>query len=282
MNAFLETSDYETQFPVRCFATNDNNFLAHWHMDIEMVYVLNGSIKIGVNTECRILNQDEFAVFISTDIHYYDSTNLSSNIIVLKFKPELIGYQNGWPEKVKFSSPFMDKQILSKASVELHETIKNIFLSVLEETNNKLPYYENYIKAKLGELCSLLLRHFPTVPINKNKNLEKLPHIERMQQTIKYLENNLIQDISLEDVAREINLNPSYFSRIFKNYVGINFKKYLSRLRIEKAETLLVITSDSIIDICFQCGFNSVRTFNRTFKQVRGYSPSKVQKNNKP
>jgi AraC-like DNA-binding protein len=278
MNAFLETSDYETEFPVRCFASNDNNFLAHWHMDIELVYVLSGSIKIGINTEYRILHQGELAVFISTDIHYYDSTNLSSNIIVLKFKPELIGYKNSWPEKVKFSEPFITKKILSTVNRGLPEILENIFVKIVEEMNASLPYHELYVKGKLAELCSLLLRHFSTVPIDKNDNLEKSCLIERMQQTIRFLENNYSEDISLEDVARETNLNPSYFSRIFKSYVGINYKEYISRMRIEKAETLLITTNYSIIDICFQCGFNSVRSFNRTFKQIRGYTPSKVQR----
>jgi AraC-like DNA-binding protein len=218
------------------------------------------------------------AVFISTDIHYYDSTNLSSNIIVLKFKPELIGYKSGWPEKVKFFEPFIDKHLLSKIDGKLPETLKNIFWSILQETKYPLPYHELYVKGKLAELCSLLLRHFPTVPIDKNANLEKFLLIERMQQTIRYLENNYTEDISLEDVAKETNLNPSYFSRIFKSYVGINYKEYISRMRIEKAETLLITTNYSIIDICFQCGFNSVRSFNRTFKQIRGYTPSRVQR----
>lgn len=278
MNAFLETSDYETEFPVRCFTSNNNNFLAHWHMDIELVYVLSGSIKIGINTDYRILHQGELAVFISTDIHYYDSTNLSSNIIVLKFKPELIGYKNGWPEKVKFLEPFITKKILSTVNNRLPEILENIFVEIVKEMHDSLPYHELYVKGKLAELCSLLLRHFPTMPIDKNDNLEKSCLIERMQQTIRFLENNYAEDISLEDVAKETNLNPSYFSRIFKSYVGINYKEYISRMRIEKAETLLITTNYSIIDICFQCGFNSVRSFNRTFKQIRGYTPSKVQR----
>jgi AraC-like DNA-binding protein len=277
MKAYLETGVYESGFPVSCFYEIDNNVLAHWHIDIEMVYVLKGSIKLGINKDYKILHQGGIAIFSSADIHYYDSTNMTSKIIVLKFKPNLIENLNSWPDKVKFNEPLVDVHELEEIDSALSETLRNIFLTILYEVNNCNPYYQLYVKGKLAELCSLLLRCIPNVSLNKDIVSESLHDIERMQQAIKYLENYYTEDISLEDVARVANLNPSYFSRIFKSYIGINFKEYISRIRVEKAENLLSSTDTPIIDICFQCGFNSVRTFNRTFKRIRGHAPSSIK-----
>ncbi|MDP4090730.1 MAG: cupin domain-containing protein, partial [Bacillota bacterium] len=107
MSAYLETRYYPMDFPIHAFYASDNCYLAHWHIDVEMVYVCEGSIRIGINKDVKILKKGEFAVFRSTDIHYYDSTNLSSKIIVLIFRPEIIEASSGWPEKLRFDSPFM-------------------------------------------------------------------------------------------------------------------------------------------------------------------------------
>lgn len=276
MNAYLETRYYGSDFPVNLFSSNNNTFLAHWHIDVEMVYVCEGSIRIGINKDCRILTKGEMAIFSSTDIHYYDSSESNSSIIILIFRPELIGSSSGWPDKVSFTPAFIDNNLLVSANISY--IIKNIFYNLQKEMECKQPFYELYVRGKISELCALALRHFPTTTISSKGKRQKLPDIERIQHVIKYLENNYNDDISLDHISEVAMLSPYYFSRLFKKFTGTNFKNYLSRIRIEEAENLIKTTEKSIIDISFECGFNCVRTFNRTFKAIKGYPPSKVAK----
>ena len=275
MNAFLETRTYGSDFPVSAFHATDNNFLAHWHIEVEMVFVCEGSIRIGINKESRVLSQGELAICGSTDIHYYDSRESHSKIIVLVFRPELVGSPGGWPGNMRFDPAFIDNGLFNHSPETLHQ-IREIFYSIANEMQLKKPFYDLYVSGRLSELCALALRHFPTCAAGVNEKGGKLPDIQKIQYAIQYLEENYMHDISLDDISKKSNLSPYYFSRLFGKFTGLTFKDYLSRIRVAKAEQSIRTGAKSIIDISFECGFNSIRTFNRTFKAVKGYPPSKI------
>jgi AraC-like DNA-binding protein len=69
-----------------------------------------------------------------------------------------------------------------------------------------------------------------------------------------------------------------HFTRFFKDTTGMTFWQYLNNYKVSKAVNLLINTSDSISEIAFNSGFNSIKTFNRVFKQVKGCSPSEFRK----
>ena len=98
-----------------------------------------------------------------------------------------------------------------------------------------------------------------------------------MRESIRYLESNYMNSITLEDAARNVNLSSYYFSRLFKKISGMNFKQYLNSIRVEKAESKIKNTGMPITDIALECGFNSIRTFNRVFKSARGCAPSDLK-----
>jgi AraC-like DNA-binding protein len=69
----------------------------------------------------------------------------------------------------------------------------------------------------------------------------------------------------------------SYLSRYFKKMSGMTFSQYLNTVKIEKAVRILSSErSISITDLMMKCGFNTIRNFNRTFKEITGYSPKKL------
>ena len=80
-------------------------------------------------------------------------------------------------------------------------------------------------------------------------------------------------ELKLEDVASEVALAPTYFSRLFKAEKGINFKVYLNNMRFEYAKKLLEHTDMTVLQICTECGFNDYPNFIRRFKQHTGYYP---------
>jgi len=75
-------------------------------------------------------------------------------------------------------------------------------------------------------------------------------------------------------VAKAVNTSTSYFCRIFKKYTGLNFTDYVSRIRIEKAKSLLLNPNLRISEIAYEVGFQSLTHFNRVFKRVVGQSPT--------
>ncbi|MBZ4666800.1 response regulator [Mahella sp.] len=92
-----------------------------------------------------------------------------------------------------------------------------------------------------------------------------------------FIAQNYNKDITMDDVAREVNMSYHYFSKFFKEQTGRNFVEYLSSLRIQKAEELLADPSRSIKDVCYSVGYNDPNYFSKLFKKYTGKSPSEYR-----
>ena len=93
-------------------------------------------------------------------------------------------------------------------------------------------------------------------------------------QNIKnYIDENLLHEFSMTDLAAVFNYNEKYLGRLFKQRTGISIKEYCNLAKIEKAKQLLISTPTNISDIATQVGYNNVTYFNRIFKKAVGQSP---------
>jgi Response regulator containing CheY-like receiver domain and AraC-type DNA-binding domain len=121
----------------------------------------------------------------------------------------------------------------------------------------------------------------------KNRFKEAMEAIEKDQQqkfskpvrdAIVYIENHFSEKITLEDVAEQIQLNPTYFSVIFKKELEKNFLTYLTEFRVEKAKELLRTTNDTMDSIAEQVGYTNTRYFSQCFDKIVGVKPSIYRK----
>jgi two-component system response regulator YesN len=92
-----------------------------------------------------------------------------------------------------------------------------------------------------------------------------------------YIEQHIAAEVSLEEVAEQLGLNPSYFSQLFKMTTGETFVQYRTRRRMEKAKKLLESPHYRITDISYEVGYSDHPHFTKTFKKVTGYSPSEYR-----
>lgn len=113
-----------------------------------------------------------------------------------------------------------------------------------------------------------------------NGNYRSLPLDEGIRRALNFIEEHYFEDISLMDIAKAACLSPYHFCRLFKRQIGINCIPYLSRLRIEKAKSLLGSTPYSVTQICFDVGFNDLSHFERVFRSMEGIPPSIYRKRN--
>lgn len=81
------------------------------------------------------------------------------------------------------------------------------------------------------------------------------------------------EELSLGEVANQVNVSAGYFSLLFKKATGINFVEYVARFRVEKAKNLLQNPKFRISEVAFDVGFQSLSQFNRTFLRFAGVSP---------
>ena len=87
-----------------------------------------------------------------------------------------------------------------------------------------------------------------------------------------------MDNISLEQVASIAGFSPNYFSSQFKQETGMGFQDYLTMLRINRAKELLRSTNLSISEVCYQVGYQDIRTFNRVCKRVAALRPGEFKK----
>lgn len=102
--------------------------------------------------------------------------------------------------------------------------------------------------------------------------------IKPIHKCKEYLEKHYMEEISLEIVAGVFHFNPSYFSTLFKNTFGKSFSDYLSQIRMEKAEELLLQSDYKIKEVALKVGYRDSNYFIRTFKKKYGITPDEFRR----
>ena len=97
------------------------------------------------------------------------------------------------------------------------------------------------------------------------------PVIARAKQ---FISEHQAEELSLDQVAKSVHTSKFYFCKMFKKVTGINFTDYLSRVRTERAKSLLLNRNLRISEIAYEVGFQSLTHFNRVFKRILGKSPT--------
>ena len=92
-----------------------------------------------------------------------------------------------------------------------------------------------------------------------------------------YIAGHYSKDISLDDVSREVDISPYYFSKVFKEATGENFIEYLTNVRISKAKEMLQACDSSMKEICSAVGYSDPNYFSRTFKKNVGVTPTEFK-----
>jgi len=123
------------------------------------------------------------------------------------------------------------------------------------------------------KLLAVFAQHLAIVSnqvIIQQENAE-VPVIKKAKE---YIREHQSEKISLGNVAKAVNMSAFYFCKMFKKAAGINFTDYLTRVRIERAQNLLLNPNLRISEIGFEVGFQSLTHFNRVFKKIAGQSPT--------
>ena len=140
-------------------------------------------------------------------------------------------------------------------------------MEYIEESKNSLS------QLKLNSyLCNSLFLLSDNSSPKKNKATE---HVDR---AVRYIEYNYMNEITPKDVCAYLNLDRTYFFRIFKKYTGSSPEKYIMSYRIKKSLDLLKNSSYSISEIAAFVGFKDVYYFSRLFKQTMEITPSGYRK----
>lgn len=99
-----------------------------------------------------------------------------------------------------------------------------------------------------------------------------------IRQAVRYIHSVLPGDITLQEVAAKVHLNPSYLSQLFKQQMKINFIDYVLEHRMEKAKQFLSQTTLRVSEIAERVGYSDLAYFSNAYKRITGMTPSEYRK----
>ena len=99
----------------------------------------------------------------------------------------------------------------------------------------------------------------------------------RVLKVKNHIATHITDDLRLEELSSMIGMTPSAFSRFFKLHTGKNLSEYIVDIRLGNAARRLIDTTDTVSEICYCCGFNTLSNFNRLFRKRKGCSPTEFR-----
>lgn len=246
----------DKSFELHISTSENNNFLPHYHSNIEIIYVIEGEIVVTISGQSRRLKAGDIAVSNSYDTHSY-VTPEHSVIKVLIIPLELAGSFSRMSEGQTFASPFLCDPSFSS---DIYDA-----LCKLERINS-----DNSLAAKgyLYVILGTLADGISMAPCSKDTSA-----VGPIRNMLVYLDLNFRDPIQITDLAKKFGYNKDYLSRVFNSTLNCGFKYYLNLLRARNAANLILNSDMSISDIAYESGFTSQRTFNRSFKELYHVTP---------
>ena len=268
MKAFHEVRNYNSDLMVWYSGYENISFVAHWQKEIELVYVRSGEASFHVADHSFIAHAGDLVICESGQIHYSDSYTTKNLLDFLIFDTNVISSRYHNPH---FKNPLVTAEELQ--NLGLTESLQRLFAHIPEELEKKQPYYKDIVTASIREFWFLLKRNLPRAE-KANDASRRNRMLEEFQELLDYIDKHYAEDLTLENASSMMHFSPSHFSKTFKKLMGMNYVTYVNMVRIEQAIQMLSTGQHRMIDIALECGFSNIRSFNRTFKEITGYTPT--------
>lgn len=230
--------------------------ISHWHMEHELIACREGSAQVMLDDTMFNITQQQCIFCHSGRVHYI-SASPDSLLLVCLFNEKMYD---------PITSPFA----LENPVFEDRYGILPKLSEIRHELQNQPIFFECRTEAMIGEI---LVDVFRGEPLRKAQ-WQFSDVITRYKQLLNYIDLEY-EHITYQNAVQFMNMSDAYFSRYFKRQAGMTFSQYLNVVRIEKAVQLLdSAPTMKITDVMLRCGFNTIRSFNRVFRAVTGFTPT--------
>jgi AraC family transcriptional regulator len=213
-----------------------------------------------------------------------------SNIVIV---PAAVQHQTNWSQESPFSLLFLEPDYLVRVA---RESVKAERVELIPHYAMEDPFIDQIGRALTAELHSTapgsrlfadsltislsihLIRHYSNWQQPLREDATGLSQ-RKLSQAIEYINERLAQNLSIAEIADELEMSQYYFSRLFKQSIGSSPYQYVMQQRIERAAFLLRTTTLSIAAISPQVGFSNQNQLTVQFRKFIGTTPSRYRKN---
>ena len=231
-------------------------FFQHLHDSFELIYLQDGNLEVTVGRRSFLLNNGEAILIFPNQIHSIHTPHHSVTQLWI-FQNSLVG--------------------------EFYRTVKGLepndpVFSITDTTllnclaGKKTSRYR--LKAYLYEIISIFDEQCKEYVPRNGKSTEVIGHI------LTFISEHYTEPITIQDIAKEIGYDYHYLSNLLQKGLHTTFRTLLNEYRISHSKYLLLSSDRTISDIAIECGYDSICSFNRNFKEIADTTPSEYRKNN--
>lgn len=270
-----ETTSYVKGAPFRFWYNNINaGFSNHWQTSLEIIFVLDDTLTVHINEADYVLQEGDIFLIPPGALHQIDAPESGARFI---FITELDLFHQLPSFNYIISLLSQPQHITHEKNPKLYEESARGLLELAD-------CYWGDANTKMLSTCSLLLSWFARIGEEALKetplhvaSVKSGDLVNRLSKVLDYIDTHYTENITLENAAAIACFSKFYFTRLFKQYTNQTFYDYLSSKRIRVAEQMLIVPNLPITDISAKSGFSSLSSFNRTFKRLKGCSPSEYR-----
>ena len=271
------TRTHEQSFEMRRVIVPHTYDRWHHHAELELMHIIQGSGTryIGDSIEGfaggdLVLVGSQLPHFWRSDAAYYDADNqLETELVLVHFLEDFAGKDfMGLPEIQPVKELIQASRRGIQVTGQTREAVSALLLQMVDmhATERLLTLVQILWKiARSGEYRVLSGPAFAETG--------KAADTERINHVYDYIFNNFTREIPLETIAKIANMNTTAFCRYFKNATFKSFTQVLNDVRISHACKLLLQPDSGISSAGYQCGFNNISYFIKTFKKSQGITP---------
>ena len=267
---------------IRVEQIKQDTFIAyHYHDYIEVIYAFEGTHKAWVGGSLHEFSAGDLVLINSGEVHgflYGDGRTAC-----LRFNPEIIYNSMKNAVGLKYILPFI-MEGSRNANVFRKEELKNsgvpeLIIKIYNECVEKCYGYEFAAQIMINELYLWFLRFWQSRRNDAAYNESAEVREKWLNKVFTYVDENYDQPITSLEMAEMCNMSYSYFSRCFKRIMHKSFSEYLTYVRINEAEKLLLTSDMNITEIGDHVGFSTTSYFIKQFKSLKSVSPKQYKKN---
>ncbi len=277
MSGFYELIKSEEGLPLKVFLHSVNKLNMHWHKELEILLVLKGSINLRIGKELYTLRENDLAMINRNQTHNTSRTREGNIVLALQINPDYFAKFHPQIYDIKFCC---NSIIYEEENRETYDIIRSFLAKIVWEINKKRNGYRLMVGSELNQLMSHIINNCDNVIMEDPRSAITNDDMERLESILGYINENMEEKITLQQLADREHISLYYLSHFFKDKLGLTFQEYINSIRVDKATSLLITTNDNITNIALQCGFSSTTYFNRLFKEVHGYTPSEYRDKN--
>lgn len=235
-------------------AGNDLSFPDHIHNSFEIIIATEGEMTVTVLGNEYKISGNECVLVFPYQLHEIKTESHAKHAILI-FSPQLV---RAFSKKIEKQAPKSNKFPLDKFYIDK--------ITKLKKEKNPIE-----LKGLLYSICAEFDKTAEYVEVKGDKQ-------DLLLQIFNFVSKNYKTKCSLYDLAKETSYSYVYLSKHFSKSTGISYTEYVCRFRINEACYHLLNTNSTMVDIAYECGFECLRSFNRSFKSIIGISPSEYRK----